>query len=320
MAGEPEKHVVEGRAAQPEVIQHDSSLVKGANKGGELAHPTVGGRGQAFRPLANGGVSAVSGISGIGGAVAGDDVPGPVEVRRVVDDDLDPFAADLRLELSGRAASDDLTGVDDGDDVCERVGFLQILRRQQQRRSFTDEIADDVPHRNPTAWIETGGRFVQEQQPWVADESRGEIKAAAHPTGVGFDDAVRRAGQRELFEQLAGAEVRGAARQLVKPAEHPQVLGGGEVLVDGGILPGQTDEPAQLLRVAHHVVTEYGRPTAVGPQQGGQDADGRGLAGTVGAEQTEDRALRDLQIETVERMYRAGTGREHLGEGLRTDS
>ena len=59
----------------------------------------------------------------------------------VVDDDLDPLAADLRLELVGRAAGDDLAVVDDRDRVGELVRLLEVLRRQQQRRPFADEAS-----------------------------------------------------------------------------------------------------------------------------------------------------------------------------------
>ena len=56
--------------------------------------------------------------------------------RRVVDDDLDPLAADLGLELVGGAAGDDLAVVDDRDRVGQLVGLLEVLGREQQRRAL----------------------------------------------------------------------------------------------------------------------------------------------------------------------------------------
>ena len=61
------------------------------------------------------------------------------EVVAVVDDDLDALAADLRLELVGGAAGDDLAVVDDGDRVGQLVGLLEVLGRQQQRRALADQ-------------------------------------------------------------------------------------------------------------------------------------------------------------------------------------
>jgi hypothetical protein len=41
---------------------------------------------------------------------------------------------------------------------------------------------------------------------------------------------------------------------------------------------------------------------AVGAQQGGEDPHDRGLAGSVGSEQPADRARRDLQVDTGQRL------------------
>ena len=72
-------------------------------------------------------------------------IPMPSRISRardqspVVDHDLDALAADLRLQLVGGAAGDDLAVVDDGDRVGQLVGLLEVLRRQQERRPFADE-------------------------------------------------------------------------------------------------------------------------------------------------------------------------------------
>ena len=65
--------------------------------------------------------------------------------------------------------------------------------------------------------------------------------------------------------------------------------------------PGEADLLAQRGRVAHHV--EAGDPGAagVGLQQGRQHAHGGRLPGAVRAEQAEDGALLDLEIDAVER-------------------
>ena len=126
-------------------------------------------------------------------------------VVAVVDDDLDPLAADLRLELVGGAAGDDLAVVDDGDRVGQLVGLLEVLRRQQERRALADEAADDVPHPEPAARVEARRRLVQEQEPRPPDQGAAEVEPAAHAARVGLDDAVGGVGQVELLEQLVGA-------------------------------------------------------------------------------------------------------------------
>ena len=53
-------------------------------------------------------------------------------------------------------------------------------------------------------------------------------------------------------------------------------------------------------RLADDVVAGHPGPAPVGPEQGGQDAHGGGLAGPVGAEQAAHRAFGHGQVEAVE--------------------
>ncbi len=62
-----------------------------------------------------------------------------------VDDDLDPLAADLRLELVRRSPGDDPAVVDDRNTVGQLVGLFEILGGQQERRPFADSLADRPP-------------------------------------------------------------------------------------------------------------------------------------------------------------------------------
>ena len=79
------------------------------------------------------------------------------------DHDLDPLAADLGLELVGRALGDRAAVVDDHDVVGEPVGLFEVLRGEQQRRAALDQLDDDLPHVGAAARVEAGGRLVEEQ-------------------------------------------------------------------------------------------------------------------------------------------------------------
>ena len=120
-----------------------------------------------------------------------------------------------------------------------------------------------------------------------------------------FSGPVAGIGQVELVEQLDGPRGHDVAGEVVEVADHLQVLPAGEVLVDGGVLAGQADQRAHQRRLLLHVVAEHpGRP-AVGPEDGGEDPDGRGLAGSVGSEQPEDGALLDGEADPVEGAHLA---------------
>ena len=67
--------------------------------------------------------------------------------------------------------------------------------------------------------------------------------------------------------------------------------------------------------VGDDVVPEHGGPARVGPQQGGEHADGGGLARPVGAEQAEHRAGPGDEVDAVER----GGGAEALDQAFDAD-
>ena len=136
--------------------------------------------------------------------------------------------------------------VDDRDRVGELVGLLEVLGRQQERRALAHEAADDVPHPEPAARIEAGRRLIHEQDPRSPDQRASEVEPAAHAARIRLDDAIAGVGQVELLEELVGPSPGLDRRQLVEPAEHPQVLAPGQVLVDGGELAGQADDLAEL--------------------------------------------------------------------------
>ena len=74
----------------------------------------------------------------------------------------------------------------------------------------------------------------------------------------------------------------------------------GQVLVDRGVLPRETDALAHCLRVAGDVEPEHLGAAGIGPQDRGEDAHGGGLARAVGTKQPEDGAGRDREVDPVE--------------------
>ena len=71
--------------------------------------------------------------------------------------------------------------------------------------------------------------------------------------------------------------------------------------VDGGLLRGHADAPAHRGRIGHDVdAGDRGRALG-GRRERGEDADGGGLAGAVVAEQAEDGAGRDVEVEVAQR-------------------
>ena len=88
----------------------------------------------------------------------------------------------------------------------------------------------------------------------------------------------------------------------MEAALEPEVLAAGGDRVDAGALGDDADRAAHPVGVAQHVVPGDGGRTGVGAGQGGEDLDGGGLAGAVGAEEPEDRACLDVERQPVERL------------------
>jgi hypothetical protein len=92
-------------------------------------------------------------------------------------------------------------------------------------------------------------------------------------------------------------------RHPVEATDHLEVLAPGELAVDGGELAGQPNPPAHREGLANDVVAEHAGIAGRWLEQGGQDANERGLARPVGAEQPEDHPGRDVEGQAVERDH-----------------
>ena len=88
--------------------------------------------------------------------------------------------------------------------------------------------------------------------------------------------------------------------EALEPAEQVEVLGGGEQLVDRGVLAGDAQQLADDVRLAAYVDPEDLRVARLQREQGGQHLHQGGLAGAVGAEHTEDLTAADLEVDAVD--------------------
>ena len=156
----------------------------------------------------------------------------------------------LALELVGRALGDLAAPVDHRDPVGELVGLVEVLRGQQHGAAVA---------RPGRGWCPTSGRGCAGRDRWWARRGRsaaggrsgtrrGRAGAACHRR-TGRCACPRRPPGRT---GRAGRSAVGALLSIEagQPAEQPQVLGGRQVLVDRGVLPGDADELADLVRDA----------------------------------------------------------------------
>jgi hypothetical protein len=165
-----------------------------------------------------------------------------------------------------------------------------------------------MPHLEATARVEARRRLVEEEHGRARDEGGSEVEPAAHASGVGLGRALGGVHEVEALEQRDAAPLRLGAAHAVQTTDHREVLQPGEVLVDRGVLSGETDALAQARGVVHHVEAGHADRARVGLEQRRQHADRRGLAGAVGPQQPEHGAVCGLEVDPVERA--------HVAEGL----
>ena len=123
-------------------------------------------------------------------------------------------------------------------------------------------------------------------------------------------DWRRRDVQAEFFERRR--DDLAPIGEVVKPRDEEQILFDRQVLVERELLGHVADFALDARAVAPHVETEHRSLPGVGRQQAADHADGRRLAGAVGAEEADDFARRDAQRDvvdgddSVERLGEAG--------------
>src|SRR5665213_1964740 len=89
---------------------------------------------------------------------------------------------------------------------------------------------------------------------------------------------------------------------MAEAADDLKVLMPGQELVHGCGLTGDSDPSSYLIRLAEDVESSDLGSAAVGGKQGGEDADGGGLAGAVAAKECADAAGTDLKADVHECM------------------
>jgi hypothetical protein len=151
--------------------------------------------------------------------------------------------------------------------------------------------------------VEPGGRLVEEDDPRLVDDAERDVDPPPLTTAVRLALAVGVLGELERLERAGRAALRLGLADAVHPGLEHQLLPGGRVVPRAAALGDVADAPAHLARVAPQVHTRDGGVAAVRVDQRGEDPQGRGLAGAVGAEETEDLPLGDEQVDPPDGVH-----------------
>jgi hypothetical protein len=219
-----------------------------------------------------------------------------------------------RDDLGHGPLADDAAAVHDREAVREGLGLVEVVRGQHDRGAPRAERGDQLPGAGPGLRVQARGGLVEEQQLGIARDRAGEVQAPHLAAGERRDAGAGAALEVDLREHLGDGARRGEGR-----APHREGLGGGEI---GGEAAGLQHEPlagAHCAPVPVGVQPEHAHGAAGGAGEPLEHLEGRGLAGAVGAEQSEQLPAPDLEIDRVDREVRVLPAAIAAGEGLGAD-
>ena len=188
--------------------------------------------------------------------------------------------------------------VHDGHAVAYGLNLAEFVRGEEDRFALVLEALDDFADFHAAQRVEAARRLVEDEQIGIVDEGLGEADPLLHALRIGFDRAFARVFQFNQLQQPVNALVGFAARQAEDFRIKAEQLLGGEKLV----VVGQLRQVADALAgdgLADVNAEQAGR-AAGGRDKAEQDVHRGGLAGAVGAEEAEDFAGTDFEVEAVQ--------------------
>src|SRR3984893_16492880 len=211
-----------------------------------------------------------------------------------------PSLGGLLSELLQRTVGDDKTPPHDGDAIGHQLCLAEDVGRDNQGRTTASLLAEVAPHVCGCDGVEARGRLVAEDPVGLVEGGPGERPPLGHASRVRSQDSVLAIGQLESLQQLRNPSRSQGLRHSVQVAEVIQVLGSCVPSVESGLI-GNTPQPdpdlIQLFRQAQPV--ELDKP-CIGAQNAAEAAQSRGLARAVLAQENEELAFLDLQVDAVD--------------------
>ena len=107
---------------------------------------------------------------------------------------------------------------DQRDLLAERLGLLEVVRREQDRRPLLVQAADVAPELVAQLDVDAGGRLVEDHEARLVQQRAGEQQPAAHPAGELRRAHVALGAQVEDVDHLLGALARPPARFMPEVA------------------------------------------------------------------------------------------------------
>jgi hypothetical protein len=126
--------------------------------------------------------------------------------------------------------------VDDGDAIAQALGFVHVVRREEDRPSAALQVAEDVPHLAARLRIEARRRFVEKKQLRIAYQGRGNGQTLLLSARELANPGVLLFVEFNHVEHLDRIEA-----AIVEGAKETKRLKDGELFGEFGFLQGNAD-------------------------------------------------------------------------------
>ncbi len=169
--------------------------------------------------------------------------------------------------------------------------MLHRVGGEQDRLALARELSDEGLELALVHRIEPAERLVQDDEFGIVGYGRQQLDLLRHAFRQALDPHLREIAQAEIGEQHAGARECGAAAHAFQSRDIGNRRVGPHSLVEAALFREIADAVAHLRDVA----PEHADGAFVGREDAEHHAQRRGLAGAIGAEEAQDRTLRQAE-------------------------
>src|SRR5579862_5128330 len=221
-----------------------------------------------------------------------------------LDDFRELEAAQQRLES---AHCDELAFIQNSEAVAQSLRLFHVVRRVEDRVALIAQAADDFQNLLTRLWIDSRSRLVEQNEFWPMYQRDRKVQAPLHAAGKNPDLRVAVSVQSDQCQQLVDTLTQLSVSHSIDAPEELQVLCRGKRGVQRYFLRCKTDHLANEKRILARAMTEQRRISRRGPVLRREHRNRGGLARAVGAQQAENLAFVDLEIQRVDGGDRAVT-------------
>src|ERR1035438_2940560 len=168
----------------------------------------------------------------------------------------DLTGGELLDENSRCAFGDDRSLVHDDETVAELFGLIHVVRRDDQRDTFSLEPVETIPEQMSRLRVEPRRRFVKDEDLGSIDESTRDSEPSLHSAGEVVDFFVGPLRELREFEQLRGALSNDASGKVEVTTEHLEVVSNGKLKFERVLLRYDAESTADLGSVESWVETK----------------------------------------------------------------